>query len=162
MSNYSNIVQFDDANSNGYAVTIFMTGCSHGCEGCQNPSTWDCNTGKPFDENVQQQIIEHIKENESFYEAFVFSGGDPLHNANLSTTINFAKELKSLFTNIKIWIYTGYDFKNIPRCNEILECTDYIKCGKYDKSESCHSDNIQYDIRLATSNQKIYKKGVDY
>ena len=42
-----------------------------------------------------------------------------------------------------------------------LKYTDYIKCGQYIE-ELKTNDNYYYDIKLATSNQKIYKKGVDY
>ena len=38
---------------------------------------------------------------------------------------------------------------------------DYIKCGKY-IPELTTDDNIQYGVHLATSNQRIYKCGVDY
>ena len=43
----------------------------------------------------------------------------------------------------------------------IKELCDYIKTGEYDESLKCEN-NIQYGIKLATSNQKINKKGIDY
>ena len=41
------------------------------------------------------------------------------------------------------------------------ELCDYIKTGSYIEELKC-DDNIQYGIKLATSNQKINKKGIDY
>lgn len=44
--------------------------------------------------------------------------------------------------------------------NEVLARLDYIKCGYYDESKK--EDVEYYGVILATSNQKIYKKGVDW
>jgi glutaminase len=38
---------------------------------------------------------------------------------------------------------------------------DYIKTGRY-IPELKVNENVHYGINLATSNQKIYKKGIDY
>jgi len=69
----------------------------------------------------------------------------------------FLKNLKSL--GKEIWIFTRYDLKDCPKFE--LELCDYIKCGAYIPELSC-DNNIQHGITLATSNQHIYKKGIDY
>ena len=44
---------------------------------------------------------------------------------------------------------------------ELLPFLDWVKIGRYIESLTT-DNNIQYGIKLATSNQHIYKKGVDY
>lgn len=165
MNKYIDIIKFDDTNSQGFSLTIFFSQCPHMCEGCQNPSTWrDNNTGKDFTKEVQDNIIKHIKENEQYYDALVFSGGDPMYHVNIINTLEFAKSFKTKFPNKDIWLYTGYTFEQINEDKqkiELLNICDYIKCGRYIQ-ELKTIDNIQYSIRIATSNQKIYKKGLDY
>lgn len=163
MNRYIDIAKFDDANANGYSVVIFFSSCPHMCKGCHNPETWtDKNKGHFFTKETQEEILQHFEINEKFYDNLVFSGGDPLCDDNIEHVLEFAREFKVKFPSKQIWTYTGYDFKELTeKRKEILELTDYIKCGKYMKELSC-LDNIQYDIRLATSNQRIYKKGIDY
>lgn len=165
MSRYIGTSKFDDANANGFSFVIFYSSCPHHCKGCQNPETWkDKDVGELITDKTKQSMFNHIKENEYIYDALVLSGGDPLCDDNILSAIEISKEFRQLFPNKEIWIYTGYDFKDIKNddCkNEILKYCDYLKCGIYIETLKT-VDNIQYDIRLATSNQKIYKKGVDY
>ena len=48
--NYHNITYPDMNNGEGLRVVLWLSGCSHKCKGCQNPQTWDANSGIPFDE----------------------------------------------------------------------------------------------------------------
>lgn len=164
MSRYVGISKFDDANANGYSLVIFYSSCPHKCFGCQNPETQSKDVGKLFTKEIQQKIFKHIKDNDYIYDALVLSGGDPLCDDNIKDVLEFAKEFKTLFPNKEIWTYTGFTLEQVQSNNqrkEILKYTDYIKCGRY-KKELTAIDYIQYDIRIATSNQRIYKKGVDY
>ena len=61
--------------------------------------------------------------------------------------------------NKELWVWTRYNLKDCPDFEKKL--CDYIKTGEYNESLKC-DDNIQYGIKLATSNQKINKKGIDY
>ena len=67
------------------------------------------------------------------------------------------KQLKSL--GKELWVWTRYSLEDCPNFEK--ELCDYIKTGSYIE-ELSSDDNIQYGIKLATSNQKINKKGVDY
>ena len=61
--------------------------------------------------------------------------------------------------NIPIYLFTRHELNEVPEF--VLKMCDYIKCGAYIPSLTC-KDNIQYGIKLATSNQKILEKGKDY
>jgi len=52
--NYSAIKKRDIANGEGVRVSLFVSGCTHHCKGCFNSETWDFNSGKPFEKEVQR------------------------------------------------------------------------------------------------------------
>ena len=58
---YGNIKNTDIANGEGVRVTLFVSGCTHHCKNCFNPETWNFCYGKPFTDEVQDQIIKMQK-----------------------------------------------------------------------------------------------------
>ena len=40
---YHNITKDDMLNGDGLRVVLWVAGCVHGCEACQNPITWNPN-----------------------------------------------------------------------------------------------------------------------
>ena len=83
-------------------------------------------------------------------------GGEPLDN-NLDDLYQLLIDLDGI--EKPIWLFTRYEISEIPEF--IKKFCTYIKCGKY-IPELTTEDSVQYGIKLATSNQKIYKKGIDY
>ena len=82
-------------------------------------------------------------------------GGDPVDCfKHYPEYLDFLIELKKY--NKPIYLFTRHELEDIPK--ELIENVDYIKTGAYIPELTC-DDNIQYDIKLATSNQKIYKMG---
>ena len=59
--NYAKIVPCDIANGEGVRVTLFVQGCDHHCPGCQNPTTWDPNGGKPFTDETLDKIVDLLR-----------------------------------------------------------------------------------------------------
>ena len=53
-----------------------------------------------------------------------------------------------------IWLFTKYDLELVPE--DVLDKVDYIKCGRY-LEDFKTDDNTQHGIKLATSNQNIFK-----
>ena len=45
--NYMEIKNYDIANGPGVRVSLFVSGCTHHCEGCFNPESWDFKAGRP-------------------------------------------------------------------------------------------------------------------
>lgn len=94
------------ADGPGLRTSIYFAGCSHHCEGCHNPESWDFNQGIEY--SAQELLIELTKYNS---QKITLSGGDPL-DQNL-------EELSELLFNLKydpncnIWCYTGYTFEQI-------------------------------------------------
>ena len=73
---YHNITKDDMLNGDGLRTVLWVAGCDHGCKGCQNPVTWDPNSGLEFDEAAKEEIFEQL--NQSYIAGVTFSGGDPL------------------------------------------------------------------------------------
>ena len=46
---FHNITKDDMLNGDGLRVVLWVSGCSHYCEDCQNKITWDPNVGIDFD-----------------------------------------------------------------------------------------------------------------
>ena len=46
---YHNITKDDMLNGEGLRVVLWVSGCSHHCEGCHNAVTWDPEGGLAFD-----------------------------------------------------------------------------------------------------------------
>ena len=105
---YNNILHDDMRNGDGLRVTLFVSGCNHQCYNCQNPQTWDCNSGIEFDLAAKEEIFEQL--NKEYINGITFSGGDPLHSNNLHDIYCLITEIKEKYPDKTIWIYTGFDY----------------------------------------------------
>lgn len=108
---YHNITKDDMLNGDGLRVVLWVAGCSHCCKDCQNPITWDPDGGLFFDEDAKQEIFEQLEH--SYISGITFSGGDPLHSANRLDVRNLMSEIKEKYPDKTIWLYTGYEWKDI-------------------------------------------------
>ena len=106
--NYHNITHDDMNNGNGLRVVLWLSGCSHHCYNCQNPQTWNPDSGIPFDESAKQEIFNELSKD--YISGITFSGGDPLHENNLDEVLKLVKEIRISFPEKSIWLYTGYNF----------------------------------------------------
>ena len=109
--NYHNITYPDQNNGDGLRVVLWLSGCSHHCKGCQNPQTWDTNSGVPFDESAKEEIFKEL--NKDYISGITLSGGDPLNEANLDGVLGLVNQIRLLFPQKTIWLYTGYRLHGI-------------------------------------------------
>ena len=56
---YCNIKKSDIADGPGVRVTLFVSGCTHHCEECFQPETWNFSYGQPFTKDVEEELMEH-------------------------------------------------------------------------------------------------------
>ena len=140
------------------SLEIYVAGCSGNphCHNCHNQETWDFNQGDKYDGKYFNKIKNKVADFDDLIKKIELFGGEVL-DQNLSDVEKMLKDLLTL--NKEIWLYTRYDINQVP--NFVKESCDYIKCGRYLEEYTCNN-NIQYGVKLATSNQKIYKKGIDY
>ena len=57
---YHNITKDDMLNGDGLRVVLWVSGCNHCCEECQNPITWDPNGGIPFNQEAKNELFEEL------------------------------------------------------------------------------------------------------
>lgn len=127
---YHNITTDDMLNGDGLRTVLWVAGCNHRCEGCQNPITWDINGGIPFDEEAEKELFEKLAPD--YISGLTFSGGDPLHPKNRDEITRLAKKSRELFPNKNIWLYTGYSFDEIKEL-EIMKYIDVLVDGEFKK-----------------------------
>ena len=140
------------------AFEIYVSGCNGNphCTGCHNPESWNFNAGNSVDENFYKRVDNKILDFNNLIDNIMIFGGEPLDNNH--------EEVKNLLIELSkykkpIWLFTRYPLDEVP--DFVKKYCEYIKCGRYLPEYTC-DDNIQYGIKLATSNQNIYKKGKDY
>ena len=151
---YALIRSMDVSNGDkGLMSSIFFQGCNFRCKGCWNSCTWDFNGGKEFTKEVENKVIELV--NNEHIVGLSILGGEPFHQPP-KEILSFIKNVK-LQTNKYIYLWTGYDFEEIP--NEYQECLTYIDtiiCGRFIEELK------DYTLKLrGSSNQKIYRKEND-
>lgn len=134
------------------SLDIYLAGCSgcpH-CIGCHNPESWNFETGTKYDSDYFLGIKTKAEIFDSLIKNIMIFGGEPL-DQNHQEFISFLIDLRKLCK--QIWLFTRYELDEIP--DSIKGLCDYIKTGRY-IPELVVDDNIQFGIKLATSNQKIY------
>lgn len=134
---YHNILHDDMRNGDGLRVVLFVSGCNHKCYNCQNPQTWDCNSGIEFDLAAKEEIFEQL--NKDYISGITFSGGDPLHSNNLHEIYSLILEIRNKYPQKTIWLYTGFDFDELQKSNfsedkfrmSIISLCDVLVDGEY-------------------------------
>lgn len=140
------------------SLEIYVAGCNgqpH-CKNCHNPISWNFNLGTKYNNEYFEIIKTKVNDFTSLIQNIMIFGGEPL-DQNHEELKKLLKDLSQF--NLPIWIFTRYDINEID--NDIKQYCDYIKCGRYIE-ELKTDNNTQYGIKLATSNQNIYKRGKDY
>lgn len=111
--NYHDIYECDMNNGKGARVTLFLSGCIHGCKGCYNVETWNPNSGKPFTKETEDHIISLLKDKEMVRAGLSLSGGDPLHEANVKGVTDLILRVRKECPDKNIWLWTGFTLKEL-------------------------------------------------
>ena len=136
--NYAAIKTHDIANGPGVRVSLFVSGCTHHCRGCFNPETWSFHYGKPYTEEVEEEILKAL---EPWYiRGLSLLGGEPFEVQNQLCVLSLAKKAKERYPEKSIWCYTGYDFeKDILAghlgdwsvTDDLIHCIDVLVDGEF-------------------------------
>lgn len=153
--NYHDITYPDMNNGDGLRVVLWLSGCEHHCKGCQNPQTWDINSGIPFDENAEDELFKEL--NKEYISGLTLSGGDPLHEKNLDDVLNLINKITRLSPKKNIWLYTGYDFNLLQdKMNEYKYTPFAIDANKWlTRWEIVSKCNILVDGRYIDSQRDV-------
>ncbi len=133
--NYADIKKVDVANGPGVRVSLFVSGCSHRCEGCFNPETWDFSYGSPFGEAEVEQILtflapDHIR-------GLSLLGGEPFEPDNQRVVLELVQRVRRERPEKTIWCYTGYLYEELAanrvgtHSRSLLEGLDVLVDGPF-------------------------------
>ena len=151
--NYHRYYPVDVVNGEGTRCVLFVAGCEHQCPGCYNKSTWGVNSGLPFTQSLEDQIIKDLQDTEIKRQGLSLSGGDPLHPKNVPAILKLVKRVKSECDNKDIWLWTGYKLGELSTDQqEVVSYIDVLIDGKFVQELA--------DPRLlwrGSSNQIIYR-----
>jgi len=114
--NYAQIKEFDTANGTGVRTTLFVSGCTHQCQGCFNGAYQDFKYGKKWNETVEKKFLESV-ENPQIMGVTIL-GGEPFQQDD--DLLNLLKKI-----NKNIWIYSGYSYEEILKNEERKELLSY-------------------------------------
>lgn len=127
----------DIVNSEGICVSFWVQGCNKQpkCAGCHNPEQWSFEGGQEFTPKTLEELKKAISAN-GIQRSLSLLGGEPLCPENLFLTTLVIREIKQVYPNIKIYIWSGYTLEELekisnPHLKYILETADYLIDGPY-------------------------------
>lgn len=139
----------------GFRLTMFTQGCIHHCKGCHNPSTWDIKAGIDYPvEVILDYILNKYRKFKSFYAGLTISGGDPLlQRDDLKVLLTLLKKEEP---DMNIWIYTGYETKDVlNEFKDLIPYVDVFVTGKF------LEEKLDYECKFrGSSNQEIFKTNI--
>ncbi|MGN0170619.1 MAG: anaerobic ribonucleoside-triphosphate reductase activating protein [Lachnospiraceae bacterium] len=144
---YHNITKDDMNNGDGLRAVLWLSGCDHCCEQCQNPVTWDPNGGLPFDDEAKKELMDLLSRD--YISGITFSGGDPLFLGNRPDVTALAKEIRERFPAKTIWMYTGYLYEEVKDL-EVMNYLDVLVDGPFEVEKK---DNQLHWV--GSSNQRV-------
>lgn len=155
---FHNITKDDMLNGDGLRVVLWVSGCSHYCEDCQNRITWDPNVGIDFDEKAKQEIFDELEKD--YIKGITFSGGDPLYSSNVQDVLALAQEIRKEYHTKDIWLYTGYTLAQLLQDDselgilrrEVLKNIDVLVDGEFEKGKA--DQNAHW---VGSTNQNIIR-----
>lgn len=163
--NYAVIKKFDIANGPGVRVSLFVSGCRHKCKNCFNSEAWNFSYGKPFSDDMLNEIISALTPD--YIEGFSLLGGEPFEPENQETVCEILQEIKHKLPQKTVWCYTGFLYDrellkgsvgDLDTVKKILKNIDVLVDGRF--VEELKSPDL---IFRGSSNQRIIdvKKSLD-
>ncbi len=107
--NYAAIKKTDVANGPGIRVSLFVSGCTHGCKGCFNREAWDFQYGREYTAQTEVEILEALAPD--YIRGLSVLGGEPMEPGNRGTVRELLRKVRRRYPEKDIWCYTGYDYE---------------------------------------------------
>ena len=157
--NYMRVDPFSVSNGPGVRAALFVAGCRIHCPFCFNGDAWDFCAGKPFDDEVQNDIVGLM--HRVYCEGLTVLGGEPMEPENQYGLVDFLERIKNeLRSGQQIWLYSGYLFdkdiypedgaRHTDVTDRILNCIDVMVDSPF--INDLHDENLRFK---GSSNQRI-------
>ncbi|MBU3129705.1 anaerobic ribonucleoside-triphosphate reductase activating protein [Clostridium tagluense] len=135
-------------NGDGMRSVLFVSGCMHNCESCQNQLMQSFDYG---DSVLVGDILKKIAKNRPIIKGVTFSGGEPFESALALSKLSEGIRNQGL----NIWCYSGYTYDEIINSEDkdklgLLKFIDVLIDGKF--HEELRTDASKY---TGSSNQRI-------
>lgn len=139
---YGAIKKNDIANGPGVRVTLFVSGCTHHCEGCFQPETWNFTYGQLFTAETEKELLEALKS--EYVQGLTLLGGEPMEPENQRVLVSFLHKVKAQYPKKNIWCFSGYLYEELAgksegtgraRCevtDEMLSRIDVLVDGEFE------------------------------
>ena len=128
---YAQIRKYDTANGPGIRSSLFVSGCTHNCQGCFNREFMKFNYGKVWTKEVADEFIEMITDPQ--VKGVTILGGEPMDQIQDDDLLKLLKRIKDE-TGKNIWIYSGYTYEQLmvhPLRKEMLSICDVLVDGLF-------------------------------
>ena len=157
----------DTVNSvDGPAISLWVYGCPHHCQGCHNPELWDFKPDNFLYEvrNTNDEEVfwtKHLKpllEDTDIKKNLAILGGEPLAPSNRLFVSNIILYVHKFFFFFKILLWSGYSLEeietifNIPYEIDFLSYVTYLITDRFDIKKR----DVTLPLR-GSSNQRIWE-----
>ena len=135
-----------------YYPTDVVNGEGTRC-GCYNQKSWSFDNGVLFDEAMEQQIINDLKDTRIKRQGLTLSSGDPMHPRNVEALLPFVQRVKKECPDKDIWVWTGYKLDELDDYQrQMLPYIDVLIDGKFIQEQADPSL-----VWRGSANQVIYR-----
>ena len=142
---------FNFVDGEGVRNSLYVSGCPFACEGCFNAASQNFRYGKPFTQELEDQLIADTAHD--YVQGVTFLGGEPFLNTQVCLKV--INRLRAEFGDTKdIWSWSGYTFEELLLESddklEMLSKIDILVDGRFELSKK----NLMLQFR-GSSNQRI-------
>lgn len=144
---YHNILHDNMLNGPGLRVVIFVSGCDRHCKGCQNPETWDKESGLTFSVEECVEVLAALEEDHC--AGLTLVGGEPLMPYNVEFLTELCKTVKEDYVGKTVWCYTGFKYEEVKHL-PIMEYIDVLLDGEF--IQELADENVPW---VGSTNQRV-------
>lgn len=157
----------DTVNSvDGPAISLWVCGCPHHCQGCHNPELWDFKPDNFLyevrntnDEEIfWNKYLKPLLEDIDIKKNLAILGGEPLAPNNRLFVSNIILYVHKFFPDRKILLWSGYSLEEIenmfnePYEIDFLSYVTYLITDRFDIKKR----DVTLPLR-GSSNQRIWE-----
>ncbi|MDV7719957.1 anaerobic ribonucleoside-triphosphate reductase activating protein [Pediococcus ethanolidurans] len=123
---------FNFVDGEGVRCSLYVSGCPFHCPGCYNVAAQNFHYGKPYTQELEDQIIEDLSQD--YVQGLTLLGGEPFLNTQVCLRI--CKRVRKEFGHSKdIWSWSGYTWDELLKDSddklEMLSLIDILVDGRF-------------------------------
>lgn len=145
---YADYKPFTVADGEGFRCSLYVSGCTFNCEGCWNKAAQSFRFGKPYTEELQEQILNDL--DKPWVQGLSLLGGEPYQNIEI--VLPLVQAVRERFgTSKDIWCWTGNTLEEVKH-HPLTEYVDVLVDGRY--VEELGDTSLPW---CGSSNQQVHR-----